>query len=49
MRRKATMTTKGKIAALVADGFQEEEYFLPKTELQKAGYEIEVVSTLLRP
>jgi protease I len=39
------MSTKGKIAALVADGFQEEEYFLPKTELQKAGYEVEVVST----
>jgi protease I len=43
------MTTKGKIAALVADGFQEEEYFLPKTELQKAGYEIEVISTRAAP
>ena len=43
------MTGKGKIAALVADGFQEEEYFLPKTELQKAEYEIEVISTRAAP
>ena len=38
------MTSKGKIAALVADGFQEEEYFYPKVALQRAGYEVEVLS-----
>jgi hypothetical protein len=31
------MTTRGKIAALVADAFQEEEYFFPKVALQEAG------------
>jgi protease I len=39
------MPAKGKIAALVADGFQEEEYFLPKVALQRAGYEVEALST----
>jgi hypothetical protein len=27
-----------KVAALVADGFQEEEYFFPKVALNEAGY-----------
>jgi protease I len=39
------MTAKGKIAALVADGFQEEEYFLPKVALQRAGFVVEALST----
>jgi protease I len=39
------MADKGKIAALVADAFQEEEYFLPKFALQSAGFQVEVVST----
>ncbi len=43
------MANKGKIAALVADAFQEEEYFLPKIALQSAGYEIEVVSMRSSP
>lgn len=43
------LTAKGKIAALVADGFQEEEYFLPKVALQRAGFEIAVLSTGREP
>src|SRR5215471_18989674 len=39
------ITAKGKIAALVADGFQEEEYFLPKVALQRAGFKVEALST----
>lgn len=31
------------IAALVADAFQEEDYFLPKIALNEAGYRVEVV------
>jgi len=38
-----------KIAALVADAFQEEEYFLPKLALNEAGYEVEVVSCRKEP
>jgi protease I len=38
------MTQSVKIAALVADGFQEEEFFLPKIALNRAGYAVEVVS-----
>jgi deglycase len=38
------MTASKKIAALVADAFQEEEYFFPKIALQNAGFAIEVVS-----
>jgi putative intracellular protease/amidase len=34
-----------KIAALVADAFQEEEYFFPKVALNEAGYQVEVVSS----
>jgi len=43
------LTAKGKIAALVADGFQEEEYFLPKVALQRAGFETVVLSSALEP
>ena len=38
-----------KIAALVADAFQEEEYFFPKIALNEAGYEVEVVSSRKAP
>jgi protease I len=43
------LTAKGKIAALVADGFQEEEYFLPKVALQRGGFETEVLSSSRGP
>jgi len=43
------ITAKGKIAALVADGFQEEEYFLPKVALQRAGFKVEALSTAREP
>ena len=38
-----------KIAALVADAFQEEEYFFPKIALNEAGYHVEVVSSRKEP
>jgi protease I len=38
-----------KIAALVADAFQEEEYFFPKVALNEAGYQVEVVSSHKEP
>lgn len=38
-----------KIAALIADAFQEEEYFFPKVALLEAGYHVEVVSTQKQP
>jgi protease I len=38
-----------KIAALVGDAFQEEEYFFPKVALQEAGYRVEVVSSKAEP
>ena len=38
-----------KIAALVADAFQEEEYFLPKIALNEAGFQVEVVSSRKQP
>jgi protease I len=38
------MTGRRKIAALLADAFQEEEFFFPKVALNKAGYSVEVVS-----
>jgi putative intracellular protease/amidase len=38
-----------KIAALIADAFQEEEYFLPKVALNEAGYQVEVVSSRKEP
>ena len=34
-----------KMAVLVADAFQDSEFFLPKVEIQKAGIDIEIVST----
>lgn len=37
-------TAASKIAALIADAFQEEEYFFPKVALHEAGYRVEVVS-----
>jgi putative intracellular protease/amidase len=43
------MTDRPKIAALVADAFQEEEYFFPKVALNEAGYEVEVVSSHKEP
>jgi len=43
------VASKGKIAALVADAFQEEEYFFPKIALQRAGFDVEVVSTRASP
>jgi protease I len=43
------MASKGKLAALVADAFQEEEYFFPKVALNEAEYEIEVVSLRKEP
>src|SRR2546430_12368863 len=38
-----------KIAALIADAFQEEEYFFPKVALNEAGYQVEVVSSHKEP
>ncbi len=38
------MPEQRRIAALLADGFQEEEFFFPKIALNKAGYAVEVVS-----
>ena len=38
-----------KIAALIADAFQEEEYFFPKVALNEAGYQVEVVSSGKQP
>jgi protease I len=38
------MSEDKQIAALVADGFQEEEFFFPKVALNKAGYGVQVVS-----
>ena len=44
------MTDQGpKIAALLADAFQEEEYFFPKVALNEAGYQVEVVSSSKEP
>jgi protease I len=38
-----------KMAALVADAFQEEEYFFPKIALNEAGYQVDVVSSRKEP
>jgi protease I len=38
-----------KIAILVADGFQDSEYFLPKIELEKLGLQTEVISISKEP
>ena len=38
-----------KIAVLVADAFQDSEYFLPKIEIEKLGVETEVVSLKREP
>src|SRR5262245_40826019 len=38
-----------KIAALIADAFQEEESFFPKVALNDAGYQVEGVSALKEP
>src|SRR5215813_1833504 len=46
---RVQVTSKGKIGTLVADGFQEEEYFLPKAALQRAGFEVEVISIQREP
>src|SRR5215831_14349802 len=49
-KRRFTMTDqRPKIAALVADAFQEEEYFFPKVALNEAGYQVEVVSSRKQP
>jgi protease I len=47
--RRLPVASKGKIAALVADAFQEEEYFLPKVALQQAGFAVEVISIRVAP
>ena len=38
-----------KIGVLVADGFQDSEYFLPKIEIEKAGVSTEVISLTRQP
>ena len=38
-----------KIAALVGNAFQEEEYFFPKVALEEAGYKVEVISSNAEP
>jgi putative intracellular protease/amidase len=38
------MPQEMKVAALLADAFQEEEFFFPKVALNKAGYTVETVS-----
>jgi protease I len=38
-----------KIAVLVADAFQDSEYFLPKIEIEKLGVETETVSISRNP
>jgi protease I len=38
-----------KIAVLVADGFQDSEYFLPKIEIEKLGFATEVISLGRQP
>jgi len=38
------MAETGNVAALVAGAFREEEYFLPKFALQRAGFHVGVVS-----
>jgi len=41
---------KGKVAALVADAFQDSEYFLPKIALQdQLGMDVEVTSAKRDP
>jgi protease I len=42
------MKPKGRFAALVADGLQE-EYFLPKVALRRAEFDVEVLSTGCEP
>src|SRR5262249_46383864 len=49
-QRRLTMTDqRPKTAALLADAFQEEEYFFPKVALNEAGYQVEVVSSRKQP
>lgn len=38
-----------KIAAMIADAFQEEEYIIPKFALMEAGYKVEVISSRKEP
>ena len=38
-----------KIAVLLADAFQDSEYFLPKHELERAGARTEVISLHSKP
>lgn len=38
-----------KMAVLVADAFQDSEFFLPKVEIEKAGIKVEIVSINDRP
>src|SRR5215467_11343129 len=47
--RRLLVASKGKIAALVADAFQEEEYFFPKVALNEADYQVEVISLRKEP
>lgn len=41
--------TRPQFAALVADAFQDSEFFLPKIEIEKMGFDIEVISIADRP
>jgi len=43
------MSREPRIAALVADGFQEEECLVPRFALQLLGARVEIVSTIRRP
>jgi protease I len=43
------MSTEPRIAALVADGFQEEECLVPRFALQLLGARVEIVSSTKRP
>lgn len=40
---------KTKMAVLVADAFQDSEFFLPKIEIEKAGVKMEIVSIENKP
>src|SRR5215470_15632835 len=38
-----------KVVVLIADGFQDSEYFLPKIEIERLGVETEVISLRREP
>jgi protease I len=49
MTEKEKEYTMAKVAVLVADAFQDSEYFLPKIEIEKLGVETETVSISKSP